>query len=131
KSRDEEEVAGYADTLNEVYQSWEHIQLTENHIKQLHIMALKHSHKDQRHRGDYKKSPNHVVETDAKGKVVGIIFKTATAFETPKMMRELLATINAELDSKEQHPLLVIGAFIVHFLAIHPFQDGNGRLSRI
>lgn len=131
KSRDEEEVAGYADTLNEVYRSWEHIPLSENHIKQLHGMTLKHSSKDQRHRGEYKKAPNNVVAMDAKGKVVGIIFKTATPFDTPKKMLELVKMTLAELDSKEQHPLLVLGGFVVHFLAIHPFQDGNGRLSRI
>jgi Fic family protein len=131
KSRDEEEVVGYADTLTEIYRSWEHIPLSENHIKQLHGMALKHSSKDQRHRGEYKKSPNNVVAANAEGKVVGIVFKTATPFETPQRMLELVSMTRAELESKEQHPLLIIGAFVVHFLAIHPFQDGNGRLSRI
>ena len=130
-SRDEEEVAGYADSLAEIYRSWEHIPLTENHIRQLHGMTLKHSSKDQRHRGEYKKTPNNVVATDAKGKVAGVVFATATPFETPGRMKALVAQTQVELESKEQHPLLVIGNFIVHFLAIHPFQDGNGRISRI
>lgn len=130
-SRDEEEVTGYADSLAEIYRSWEHIPLTENHIKQLHGMTLKHSRKDQRHRGEYKKTANNVVSTDAKGKVAGVVFATATPFETPARMKALVAQTQAELDSKVQHPLLVIGTFIVHFLAIHPFQDGNGRVSRI
>lgn len=128
RSRDEEEVAGYADTLEEVYRSWEQIPLTENHIKQLHGMVLRHSSKDQRHLGEYKKGPNNVVATDAQGQVVGIVFETATPFDTPRLMETLVEDANRELELKEHHPLLVIGDFVVRFLAIHPFQDGNGRL---
>lgn len=131
KSRDEEEVAGYADTLQEVYRSWEQIPLTENHIKQLHGMVLRHSSKDQRHLGEYKKAPNNVVATDPQGKVVGIVFETATPFATPGLMTALVEDTRRELEAREHHPLLVIGDFVVRFLAIHPFQDGNGRLSRI
>ena len=131
KSRDEEEVAGYADTLNQIYGSWEQIPLTENYIKQLHGMVLKHSSKDQRHLGEYKKAPNNVVAMDPDGKVVGVIFETATPFDTPRKMAELVESTRQELESKEHHPLLVIGDFVVRFLAIHPFQDGNGRLSRV
>lgn len=130
-SRDEQEVAGYAETMEQVFQSWEYIPLTENHIRQLHRDLLRHSDKDERHRGQYKHAPNSVAAFDAHGQQIGIVFKTASPFDTPRLMQELVDWTNAELNAEEFHPLLVIGIFIVSFLAIHPFQDGNGRLSRI
>lgn len=130
-SRDEQEVAGYAETMEQVFQSWEHIPLTENHIRQLHRDLLRHSDKDERHRGQYKNTPNSVAAFDAHGQQIGIVFETAPPFDTPRLMQELVDWTNAELNAEAFHPLLVIGIFIVSFLAIHPFQDGNGRLSRI
>lgn len=130
-SRDEQEVAGYAETMEQIFQSWEYIPLTENHVRQLHRDLLRHSDKDERHRGNYKTSPNNVVAFDADGKQIGIVFETATPFDTPQLMAELIDWTNAALETKRLHPLLVIGIFTVTFLAIHPFQDGNGRLSRI
>lgn len=130
-SRDEQEVAGYAETMEQVFQSWEYIPLTENHVRQLHRDLLRHSDKDERHRGTYKTSPNNVVAFDADGKQIGVVFETATPFDTPQLMSELLEWTNAALETKRLHPLFVIGIFTVTFLAIHPFQDGNGRLSRI
>jgi len=130
-SRDEQEVAGYAETMEQIFQSWEHIPLTENHIRQLHRDLLRHSGKDERHRGNYKTSPNNVAAFDDQGTQIGIVFETATPFDTPKLMRELIEWTNTALETKSLHPLLVIGIFTVTFLAIHPFQDGNGRLSRI
>ena len=130
-TRDEQEVAGYAETMEQVFQSWEHIPLTENHIRQLHRDLLRHSDKDERHRGQYKHAPNSVAAFDAQGQQIGIVFETASPFDTPRLMQELVEWTNAELNAEEFHPLLVIGIFIVSFLAIHPFQDGNGRLSRI
>jgi Fic family protein len=131
KSRDEEEVAGYADAMNLVFDSYADITITENHIKQLHKTLLKYSSKDVRHAGAYKKHPNNVEAFDASGKSIGVIFKTVSPFQTPFSMTSLVKWYNQELIDKTHHPLLVIGAFTVHFLAIHPFQDGNGRLSRI
>ncbi len=131
KTRDEEEVAGYAEAMNLVYDSFEELRLTENHIRQLHSRLLQYVSKDQRHRGDYKKFPNHVEAFDADGKSIGIVFSTETPFETPRAMQELVQWAREHLEDKSMHPLVVIGIFIVHFLAIHPFQDGNGRLSRI
>lgn len=131
RSRDEEEVAGYAEVMETVFTSWEHIPFTENHIKQLHGMLLKYSSKDQTHRGDYKKLANNVEAFDADGKSLGVIFETASPFETPRIVADLLASTSQILASREMHPLLLIAAFVVHFLAIHPFQDGNGRLSRV
>jgi Fic family protein len=130
-SRDEQEVAGYAETMEQIFQSWEYIPLTENHVRQLHRDLLRHSRKDERHRGNYKTSPNNVAAFDGQGRQVGIVFETATPFDTPRLMRELLEWTNGPLETKSLHPLLVIGIFTVAFLAIHPFQDGNGRLSRI
>lgn len=130
-TRDEQEVAGYAETMEQVFQAWEHIPLTENHIRQLHRDLLRHSGKDERHRGQYKNAPNSVAAFDAQGRQIGVVFETASPFDTPRLMQELVEWTNTALDARELHPLLVIGMFIVSFLAIHPFQDGNGRLSRI
>ncbi len=131
KSRDEEEVAGYAAAMDTVFESFEHIPVTENHVRQLHRTLLQFSSKDERHRGEYKTLNNHVAAFDAKGKQLGIVFETATPFETPLCMKRLVEwTYEAERDGV-LHPLLITGVFVVWFLAIHPFQDGNGRLSRV
>jgi Fic family protein len=130
-TRDEQEVAGYADVMETIFASFDVIAPTENHIKQLHRDLLAHSSKDARHRGAYKTNTNHVSAFDADGKEIGVVFETATPFDTPRLMVELVAWVNETLDQKQLHPLLVIAIFIVVFLEIHPFQDGNGRLSRV
>ena len=130
-SRDEQEIAGYAETMEQIFQSWEFIPLTENHVRQLHRGLLCHSDKDERHRGNYKTSSNNVAAFDGQGQQIGIVFETATPLDTPRLMRKLIEWTNAALETKSLHPLLVVGIFTVTFLAIHPFQDGNGRLSRI
>ena len=130
-SRDEEEVAGYAEAMNLVFDSWEHIPLDENHIRQLHGILLRYSGRDAPHRGEYKKNPNHVEAFDSDGKSLGIVFETASPFDTPGLMARLTKSVNDAFDQDDLHPLLVIAAWVIHFLAIHPFQDGNGRLSRI
>jgi Fic family protein len=127
-SRDEQEVAGYAEAMELVFRSWEAITITENHIRQLHRDLLIYSDKDARHRGNYKTSSNSVAAFDETGRQVGIVFETAPPFETPRLMTELVTWFEEE---RRLHPLLAIGLFIVVFLAIHPFADGNGRLSRI
>lgn len=130
-SRDEQEVAGYADAMDMIFEGHEAITLTENHIKQLHGVLLKYSTKDQDHRGEYKKVTNHVEAFGPDGKSLGVIFETATPFETPLWMKEIVDWYNASVQEETQHPLILIGIFIVVFLAIHPFKDGNGRLSRV
>src|SRR5580704_5256895 len=130
-SRDEQEVAGYADAMDMVFESFESITITENHISQLHGVLLKYSSKDQEHRGHYKKVPNHVEAFGPDGKSLGVVFETATPFETPGWMKELVNWFNESVGEETQHPLILIGVFIVVFLAIHPFKDGNGRLSRV
>jgi Fic family protein len=130
-SRDEQEVAGYAKVMEMVFTSWPDIALTENHIKQLHRDLLICSEKDTWHRGNYKTSSNSVVAFDEKGKQLGVVFETATPFDTPRLMTELVNWFNSERASARVHPLLLIGIWAVVFLEIHPFQDGNGRLSRV
>lgn len=130
-SRDEQEVAGYAYVCQEVYQDYESMPFSENLIKQLHAWLLKFSYKDERHRGEYKKVSNNIEAFDATGKSIGVVFQTASAFDTPMRMQELVTWVEQQNSSKQLHPLLIIAVFVVIFLAIHPFQDGNGRLSRI
>jgi Fic family protein len=130
-TRDEQEVAGYAEIMNTIFSHWENIPLTENHIKQLHRDLLIHSEKDERHRGAYKTLNNHVEAFDENGKSLGVVFATAAPFDTPRLMAELVSWVRAREEAKDLHPLLIIAIFIVVFLEIHPFQDGNGRLSRV
>nr|WP_228021414.1 Fic family protein [Romeria gracilis] len=130
-SRDQQEVAGYAAVMETVFQAWQQIPITENYIRQLHRDLLIYSEKDDWHRGQYKTSSNRVAAFDADGNQVGIVFETASPFETPRLMTELVTWFEAEKQAEILHPLLIIGIFIVVFLEIHPFQDGNGRLSRV
>lgn len=130
-TRDEQEVAGYAETMELIFQSWADIAITENHVKQLHRDLLKYSSKDEHHRGQYKTTNNSVAAFDEDGHQVGIVFETATPFDTPRLMDELVAFVKESFETKRLHPLLIVGIFVVIFLEIHPFQDGNGRLSRI
>jgi Fic family protein len=131
ESRDEEEIAGYAELMNIIFDNYLIIPLSENYIKQLHKILLQFVGKDKRHRGEYKKIHNDVVAYDPNGKEIGIVFETAAPFDTPRLMEELIEWTRKNLDDPFLHPLIVIGVFVVHFLAIHPFQDGNGRLSRV
>ncbi|GAB6052850.1 Fic family protein [Magnetospira thiophila] len=130
-SRDEQEVAGYAAVMETVFASHADIALSENHVKQLHRDLLQYAAKDERHRGAYKTLPNHVEAFGPDGKSMGVVFETASPFETPAQMEALIARTRALLEQGELHPLIVIAVFVVVFLAVHPFQDGNGRLSRV
>ena len=130
-TRDEQEVAGYAAAMDLVFQNYGDIPITENHIRQLHQTLLRHSAKDERHRGSYKTLPNNVVAKDTSGREVGVVFETTSPFDTPREMEALLHWVTKATSESSMHPLLIIAVFKVVFLAIHPFQDGNGRLSRI
>ncbi len=130
-SRDEQEVVGYAEVMETVFTNFQDIQISENYIKQLHRDLLRLSEKDQRHMGEYKKHSNSVEAFDNTGKSLGVVFETTSAFDTPEQMRDLVYWTKESLEDNSYHPLIVIAVFNVVFLAIHPFQDGNGRLSRI
>lgn len=130
-TRDEQEVAGYAEVMELIFSSWRDIVVSENHIKQLHRDLLIHSEKDAWHRGQYKTTANSVAAFDPGGKQLGVIFETATPFDTPRLMAELVSWYKQERRDAKLHPLLLIAIWTVVFLAIHPFEDGNGRLSRV
>jgi Fic family protein len=131
RSRDEQEVAGYAKAIQLIYDSYEQIDLTENNIKYLHKVLLQFSTKDEWHLGEYKKHPNHVAAFDSDGNQIGIIFETAPPAQTPLLMESLAGLTRNRQSDEDVHPLLTIGDFVLRFLAIHPFQDGNGRLARV
>ena len=115
-TRDEQEVAGYAEVMNLVFQNYEHIPFTENNIQQLHNELLQYSEKDSWHRGRYKKSPNQVEAFAADGKSLGVIFETSSPFETPIRISELVDWTTQVLTDKKLHPILVTAIFIVEFL---------------
>ena len=131
QSRDEQEVAGYAYVMDSIQTAWSDLRIAESILLQLHRDLLRYSDKDERHRGQWKSLDNHVAAFDADGKQVGVVFETASPFETPMLMEKLLAWHTNEETDPILHPLLRIAVFNVVFLAIHPFQDGNGRLSRV
>jgi Fic family protein len=131
ETRDEQEVAGYANLMETVFNAWSDIRITENHLRQLHRDLLRYSEKDTRHRGVYKTLSNSVGAFDENGKMVGVVFETASPFDTPRRMAELIAWLSQSRELGRLHPLLIVAVFVVVFLEIHPFQDGNGRLSRV
>lgn len=92
---------------------------------------LRHSEKDTWHRGNYKTNSNSIAAYDESGAQIGILFQTASPFDTPRLMTALVAWVNQERETARQHPLLIIALCVVVFLEIHPFEDGNGRLSRV
>ena len=129
--KDKQEVRGYYELLQNVFESWKRIRFSESTIKHLHRELLKYAEKDKRHRGEYKKTENKVHMIDRSGKSVAVLFDTTPAYLTPKEMQELVEWTQGSLEKGKIHPLLVIGNFLVEFLMIHPFQDGNGRISRV
>lgn len=130
-TRDEQEVAGYAEVMELLFSSWEHIPFNENHVQQLHRDLLVHSDKDAHHRGRYKTVSNSVGAFNERGDQVAVVFETASPFDTPRLVRELVEWVRHARDGKTLHPLLIVAVFVAVFLEIHPFEDGNGRLSRI
>jgi Fic family protein len=130
QNRDQQEVVGYYDTIELIYENYPDIQLTENYILQLHQQLLKYSDKDQRHRGRYKNLPNKIVANYPDG-TKKVIFNTTEPHLVKSEMTELIEWTNKQLKLKELHPMIIIGSFVYEFLSIHPFQDGNGRLSRL
>ncbi len=130
KTRDEQEVVGYYDTLEIIYENYENITLSENYIKQLHQNLLQHSDKDVRHRGQYKSLSNKVVASYPGG-TQKVIFNTTEVHLVDNEMNGLISWTNKQFENKEIHPLIIVANLVYEFLSIHPFQDGNGRLSRL
>lgn len=129
--RDKQEVQGYYELLQNVFDSWKQIRFSEGTIKHFHKDLLKFVEKDALHRGEYKKRENKVHMINEAGESIGLLFDTTPAYLTQKEMLELVEWTQTTLKAKKYHPLLIVGNFLVEFLKIHPFQDGNGRLSRI
>lgn len=129
--RDKQEVQGYYELLQTIFDCWEDIRFGENVIKHFHQELLKYAEKDQNHRGKYKNIDNKVEMVDEQGKRIGVIFDTTPAYLTPFKMQELVEWTKYALETRLSHPLIIVGNFLVEFLNIHPFTDGNGRISRI
>lgn len=129
--RNKQEVKGYFELLKNVFDSWKLLKFSENTIKHFHKELLKYVKKDELHRGEYKKRENQVQMINTTGESVGVLFDTTPAYLTPKETQELVEWAQQALAEKKYHPLLIVGNFLVEFLQIHPFQDGNGRLSRV
>ncbi|MFH1559753.1 MAG: Fic family protein [Patescibacteria group bacterium] len=129
KGRDAQEVAGYADLLGRIFDNWKTFKITEGQILHFHIILLNFSQKDERHRGNYKTQDNKVVMRKEDGTEV-VIFEPTKPYLTKKEMDDVLGWLNEQMEKKEIHSLIIIANFIFEFLAIHPFRDGNGRLSR-
>ncbi|MBI4159604.1 Fic family protein [Candidatus Wolfebacteria bacterium] len=129
--RDSQEVQGYLETLQNVFDSYQSLPLRESTIKALHKELLKYSNKDDLHRGEYKKKENMVGVLGVDGKVARIMFETTPAYLAQKETTELVDWTYEALENNRFHPLLIIANFIIEFLKIHPFEDGNGRLSRV
>lgn len=126
--RDSQEVVGYFEVLDLISESYVNISLSESHIKSLHNVLMKYSVNDQWHKGNYKQHSN-AVEASFPDGTRQIIFQTTEAgFATDDAIRQLLNWYNSETDV---HPLIKVASFVYDFLSVHPFQDGNGRLSRL
>ena len=130
-TRDEQEIAGYLACLAEIFKHYNDITIGEFSIMKLHQDMLMHSEKDAYHSGRYKVGDNRVEAKDASGKVLGVIFEPTLPYLVPKEMQELIAWYLWAIATKAKHPLLLIANFLFEYLAIHPFQDGNGRTSRL
>ncbi|MBP6994107.1 Fic family protein [Candidatus Woesebacteria bacterium] len=131
KDRDKQEVQGYYELLENVFSAYEKIPFSENSIQHLHRELLKYVNRDTLHRGSYKKVENQVEMLDDTGASVAVVFATTPAWLTGKEMQELMEWTQNAIAEKKIHTLVIIANFIVEFLKIHPFQDGNGRMSRI
>jgi Fic family protein len=129
ENRDEEEVAGYANLLGRVFDNWNKFKLTESTILSFHEILLHYSKKDNLHKGKYKTRENLVVAINKQGEQA-VIFRPTEAWLTKKEMDDVIYWTNGAISEKRLHPLLIVANFIFEFLSIHPFSDGNGRLSR-
>jgi Fic family protein len=128
RNRNEEEIAGYRDVLATIHESYDYINLRPNIILQLHKQL--YSFAKSAPGGKWKNADNYIAETDAAGNEK-IRFKPVPAFQTPDMMASACDGFNRAMKKETFDPLLLIPMFILDFLCIHPFNDGNGRMSRL
>ena len=130
ESRDQQEVAGYYDVLEVILDNYADIEISERYVHQLHGILLKYSDKDQPHRGKYKTSSNRVVANYPDG-TRHTLFDPTPPHLSPVEMQQLIGWLNARTEKKDMHPLVCIAGFVYEFLSIHPYKDGNGRMSRL
>jgi Fic family protein len=130
RTRDDEEVFGYIDLLNIVFDNFENIKINEGIILEFHKIMLSFSKKDNDHAGRYKDKDN-IVGVLESGEIKQVLFKPTPPFLVKKEMNDLIEWYKERQEKKDLHPLVIIANFIFEFLAIHPFIDGNGRLSRV
>ncbi len=129
-TRDEQEVAGYYDALEVILENYTEIEISERYIHQLHGILLKHSDKDRSHRGNYKTSSNKVLANYPDG-TQRTLFDPTPPHLTPVEMPQLIDWLNERMAKRDMHPLVFIAGFVYEFLSVHPYKDGNGRLSRL
>jgi len=128
EDRDSQEVVGYFETMDIISESYPDVEISESRLKNLHNILMKYSKKDDWHKGDYKQHGN-AVEANYPDGTKKIIFQTTEAgFPTQDAMRGL---IDWYINDDKTHPLVKSALFVYEFGSIHPFQDGNGRLSRL
>lgn len=129
KNRNEEEIAGYRDALNTIHESFDYIPLTPNYILQLHKILYSHN-KSANFGGQFKNTQNYIQATDEKGNAF-VLFTPLAPYETPDAVVKLCDAYNEAIEEGVVDPLILIPIFIHDFLCIHPFRDGNGRMSRL
>ncbi len=128
RNRNEEEILGYRNVLNLIHDSYEYINVRPNHILQLHQELLKYT--TFTYKGRFKTVPNEIAATMPNGEKK-ILFKPLKPYETPDAVENLCENYRTIMGNEQLDPLIVIPCFILDFLCIHPFNDGNGRLSRL
>jgi len=128
KTRNECEIAGYRDVLNTIHESFQHIPIRDTFILQLHRDLYRFENANDG--GKFKTSDNIIEEEDSQGNKF-VRFRPLPAWETPEAIANLCAAYNEAVNRREADPLLIIPMFIIDFLCIHPFNDGNGRMSRL
>ena len=128
RNRDESEIAGYRDALRVVHESFEYTPLTPNYILQLHKIMFRHT--DSAFGGSFKNVQNYISATNADGKAY-TLFTPLAPYETPPAIQEICDAYNRAVGEGKVDPLILIPVFIHDFLCIHPFLDGNGRMSRL
>lgn len=128
RNRDEEEISGYRDALSLIHESYEYIPIKSSYILQLHQVLYRYSQRSIG--GRFKNTQNYITEIKESGEQI-VRFMPLDPFETPTAIEKMCESFNRETDACEVDPLILIPAFVVDFLCVHPFNDGNGRMSRL